>query len=191
MRPFGIIGPKPMLRLRRAALRLIGDRRGIAAVEFALLLPLMLTLYIGGNEISVAFSTYRLVDLTANTVTNLVTQYSTISASETMPDILNASVQVMYPNPSANVQVVVSLISIDSKGKATVTWSQTLHGTARPTGQVVTVPSQLDIANTSLVLGETTYAYNAVIDFLNLGTFNLYSSIYMVPRASTTINLTS
>ena len=26
---------------------------------------------------------------------------------------------------------------------------------------------------------------------LNLGTINLYSSIYMVPRASTTINLTS
>jgi hypothetical protein len=97
----------------------------------------------------------------------------------------------MYPNPSADVQVVVSLIAIDSKGKATVSWSQTLNGTARPTGQVVTVPSSLDIANTNLVLGETTYAYSAAIDFLKLGTFNLYSSIYMVPRASTTINLTS
>lgn len=182
---------KRAARLRQAALRLIVERRGIAAVEFALLLPLMLMLYVGGNELSAAFSTYRLVDLTANTVTNLVSQYTTISASEQMPDILNAATQVMYPLPSADVQVVVSLIAIDKNGKATVSWSQTLNGTARPTGQVVTVPSSLDIANTSLVLGETTYVYQPAIDFLKLGTFDLYSSIYMVPRASTTINLTS
>lgn len=191
MRLFPINPRKPIARLRQAARRLIVERRGIAAVEFALLLPLMLTLYVGGNELSQAFSTYRLVDLTANTVTNLVSQYSTISASLQMPDILNAAEEVMYPLPSADVQVVVSLISIDANKKATVTWSQTLNGTARPTGQTVTVPSSLDIANTTLVLGETTYVYKAAIDFLKLGTFDLYSSIFMVPRASTTINLVS
>ncbi|HLI20740.1 MAG TPA: pilus assembly protein TadE, partial [Stellaceae bacterium] len=131
------------------------------------------------------------VDLAANTVTNLVAQYTTISASEQMPDILNASTQVMYPNPSANVQVVVSLITVDSKGAATVTWSQTLNGTARTVGSSVSLPASLDVPNTSVVLGEVTYPYKAAIDFLNLGTINLSSSIYMVPRASTTINLTS
>ncbi|HVA11926.1 MAG TPA: TadE/TadG family type IV pilus assembly protein [Stellaceae bacterium] len=182
---------KAVARLRWIAIAVARDRRGVAAVEFALLLPVMLMLYLGGVEISEAVSTYRLVDLTANTVTNLVTQYSTISASQTMPDILNASVQVMYPNPSSAAVVVVSCIAIDKNGKATVSWSQALNGTARPTGQVVTVPSSLDIANTTVVLGETTYAYTAAFDFLKLGSFNLSSSIYMVPRASTTINLTS
>jgi hypothetical protein len=138
-----------------------------------------------------AVATYRLVDLTANTVTNLVTQYTTISQSSQMPDILSAATQVMYPNTPANVQVVVSLISIDKNGNATVAWSQTLHGTARTVGAAVTVPAALDIANTNIVFGETTYPYTAAIDFLNLGTFNLYSSIFMVPRAATTINLTS
>lgn len=179
-------------RLAGAAWKLARNARGVSAVETALLLPVMLMVYLGTAEVTMAVSTYRLVELTANTVTNLVAQYTTISASSQMPDILNASTQVMYPNPAANVKVVVSLITVNSKGTAaTVTWSQTLNGTARSVGSSVALPSSLMVANTSVVLGETTYPYNPTVDFLKLGTINLSSSIYMVPRASTTINLTS
>jgi Flp pilus assembly protein TadG len=169
---------------------------GLSAVEFALLLPVMLVFYLGGVQISMAVSTYRLVDLTANTVTNLVAQYTTISSASQMPDILAAATQVMFPvksndpSYSTNVKVVVSLISIDKNGNATVAWSQTLNGTARAKGSTVTVPASMKIANTNILLGETTYDYNPPIDFLNLGIINLSSSLFMVPRASTTINLT-
>jgi hypothetical protein len=113
-----------------------------------------------------------------------------------MPDILAAATQVMFPvksndpSYSTNVKVVVSLISIDKNGNATVAWSQTLNGTARAKGSTVTVPASMKIANTNILLGETTYDYNPPIDFLNLGIINLSSSLFMVPRASTTINLT-
>jgi Flp pilus assembly protein TadG len=181
-----------LARLRRAD-------DGLSAVEFALLLPVMLIFYLGGVQISMAVSTYRLVDLTANTVTNLIAQYTTISKSSQMPDILSAATQVMYPassndpNVAKNIQVVVSLISIDKNGNATVAWSQTLNGTARAVGSAVTVPPSMITTGTAtnIVLGETTYAFNAPVDFLKLGTINLSSSLYMVPRASTTINLTS
>ncbi|HEX3969884.1 MAG TPA: TadE/TadG family type IV pilus assembly protein [Stellaceae bacterium] len=177
--------------------RLLRADDGLSAVEFALLLPVMAVFYLGGVQISMAVSTYRLVDLTANTVTNLVSQYTTISAGAQMPDILSAATQVMYPaslndpNVAKNIKVVVSLIAIDKNGNATVTWSQTLNGTARSIGSKVTVPTSMDIANTNIVLGETTYAFTAPVDFLKLGTINLSSALYMVPRASTTINLTS
>jgi hypothetical protein len=155
--------------------------------------------YLGGVQIAMAVSTYRLVDLTANTVTNLIAQYTTISQTAQMPDILAAATQVMSPvksNDSAyakNIKVVVSLISIDKNGNATVAWSQTLNGTARVVGSKVTVPPSMITAGTAtnIVLGETKYAFNAPVDFLKLGTLNLSSSLYMVPRASTTINLTS
>jgi Flp pilus assembly protein TadG len=172
---------------------------GLSAVEFALLLPVMAMFYLGGVQIAMAVSTYRLVDLTANTVTNLIAQYTTISQTAQMPDILAAATQVMSPvksNDSAyakNIKVVVSLISIDKNGNATVAWSQTLNGTARVVGSKVTVPPSMITAGTAtnIVLGETKYAFNAPVDFLKLGTLNLSSSLYMVPRASTTINLTS
>ena len=36
--------------------RLLRDKRGVSAVEFAMLLPLMVTLYLGGVEVSQAIA---------------------------------------------------------------------------------------------------------------------------------------
>jgi Flp pilus assembly protein TadG len=190
-RLFTVVWAASLRRLPLRGTKFATDQRGGAAVEFAFILPVMLMLYLGSVETCQMISIYRLVNLTTSTVTNLVAQYTTISASQTMPDILNASVQVLYPNPSSNAALVVSCITIDANRNATIAWSQTLNGTARTVGQAVTVPAALDIANTTVILGETTYSYTPPLDFLNFGPFSLYSSIYMLPRASTTINLTS
>lgn len=177
--------------LSRRKKRILSDDSGLAAVEFALSFPFLIFLYFGGVEITEAIVLQRQTTLTATTVANIVAQYSSISATTQLPDILNASVQIFSPNPGSNATVVVSLITINASGQATVTWSQALNGSARTTGQTITVPSSLDIPNTSLLLSEATYAYTPTFDFINMGTKSLYSSIYMVPRASTTINLTT
>lgn len=178
-----------MIGFRRIARAFLAHDEAVAAVEFALLLPVMLLLYFGGVEVTQAVLVNRQVGLTATTVTNLVCQYTTISQSTQMPDILNASTQVMSPYSAANVQVVVSSISIDSHGNATVAWSQTLNGTALTQGQSVTLPSALDVPNSTVVLGKVTYAYSPPYDFMHIGPFNLSSTVYMLPRDSTTINL--
>ena len=179
------------IKTGRGKKRRLADESGLAAVEFALLLPFLVLLYLGSVEIIQAILIQRQTTLTATTVANIVAQYTTISASQQMPDILNASTQILVPYPASNAVVVVSLVTIDNSGKATVTWSQALNGAKRATGQSVTVPTALDVPNTVLILSETTYSYTPAVDFLNMGTKSLYASIYMVPRASTTINLTS
>ncbi len=185
-----------LARLRSTAASFRTDRRGISAVEFAIILPVMVSLYIGTVEISQAVGINRKVTLTASTVANLVTQYSSISAGSQMPDILNAAASVLTPYSLSNAKVVVSCINIDAQGRATVTWSQTLNGTARPAGQTITLPSTdssgsgvghgLDIANTTLVLGEATYNYTPQLGYVITGTLTLSSSMYMRPRISTT-----
>jgi len=167
------------------------NQSGVAAIEFALVLPFMLYLYFGGVELIQAIMIHRQTALTATTVGNIISQYTSISSGTQMPDILNASAQIFSPYSAANATVVVSLVTIDSSGKATVTWSQALNGSARTTGQSINVPGTLDIPNTTLVLSEVTYAYTPSFDFIGMGTKSLTASIYMVPRASTTINLTS
>jgi Flp pilus assembly protein TadG len=167
------------------------DQRGIAAVEFALVLPFMLYLYFGGFELIQGVMIHRQASLTATTVGNIVSQYTSISASTQLPDIMNVSTQIFSPYASSNASVVVSLVTIDSTGKATVTWSQALNTSPRSTGSTVTVPGSLDIANTSLIFSEVTYAYTPTYDFIGMGTKNLHASIFMVPRASSTINLNS
>lgn len=168
----------------RKLAKFVRDKSGLSAVEFAIILPFMLLLYLGSFEVTQAIAVQRMVTLTASTVANLVTQYTNISASQTMPDILNASTAVLTPYPVANAVVTVSCISVDATGHATVAWSQSLNGASRPVGQVINLPAALDVPNTEVVLGETTYAYTPLFNYLNIGTLNLKSSVYMLPRSS-------
>ena len=57
--------PLLLARARRPIRRLLRDKRGISAVEFAMLLPLMVTLYLGGVEVSQAVAIDRKVTLVA------------------------------------------------------------------------------------------------------------------------------
>jgi Flp pilus assembly protein TadG len=86
--------------LRKLA-RLVRDRRGIAAVEFALIVPVMVTLCFGSVEVCNAVSLDRMVSLTAGTVANLVSQYTTISSSTQMPDGKSPASDYQRPRPAA------------------------------------------------------------------------------------------
>lgn len=180
-----------LCRLLSSLARFPGAQRGIAAVEFALILPFMALLYLGGFEVMQEIAVKRQVALTASTVASIVTQYSTISASGTMPGILAASAVVLTPYSASNAVVTVTCITIDNTGTATVAWSQSLNGTPRTKGATMTLPAALDVANTTVILGETTYSYTPVIDFMHIGTKSLYSSVYMLPRQPGTITLGS
>jgi Flp pilus assembly protein TadG len=181
----------PISLLATALKRFPAATRGLAAVEFGIVLPFMALLYLGSFEVMQEIATERQVELTASTVASIVTQYSSISQSQTMPGILAAASSVLTPYAVSNAVVTVSCISISASGVATVTWSQALNGSGRAIGQVITLPAALDVPNSTLVLGETNYTYTPVIDFLHIGTKQLYSSIYMLPRQPGTIALTA
>lgn len=171
-------------RFHRKVVELIGDRRGIAAVEFALILPVIVLLYFGSVEISQAINVKRVTDLSASTIANLVSQYPSISISQTMPDILNAATAVLTPYPVASATVRVTCINIDAAGNATVVWSQSLNGTGLTVGKKLTLPAAFSLPNTSVIMGDSTYTFNPVLDWLHFGSFNLTSSVYMLPRAA-------
>lgn len=166
------------------------DDRGAAALEFALALPVLCLCYFGCVEIAKAIAINRMTTLAAAAVTSIASQYTAISASQTMPDILNAAATVMTPYPIANAIVTVSSVSIDANGAATVAWSQALNGSGRAAGSSVAVPQLLDTPNSSLILGEINYTYTAGLDYLGLGTLHFTSSLFMAPRNSAAVALT-
>src|SRR5213595_1529867 len=99
-------------RLGRRLTALAGDQRGVSAVEFAMLLPLMMTLYLGAVEISQGVGIDRKVTLTSRTVADLASQVSTISDTD-MTNMLAAASAVIAPYDSSKLKVTVSRVDVD------------------------------------------------------------------------------
>src|SRR4051812_41111066 len=101
------------LALSQLFSRFARDKRGVSAVEFAMLLPLMITLYLGSVEISQGVGIDRKVTLTTRTVADLASQVASIASSD-MTNMLNASSSVIAPYDSTKLKVTVSAVTIDA-----------------------------------------------------------------------------
>src|SRR3981081_4715002 len=91
----------------------LADKRGVSAVEFAMLLPLMLTLYLGGVEVSQGVAVDRKVTLTARSGADLAAQATSLNTSQ-MTDVLDAASAVAAPFPVGSLKVTVSQVKIDA-----------------------------------------------------------------------------
>jgi Flp pilus assembly protein TadG len=168
------------------ARRFSRDNRGVSAVEFALVLPLMLTMYLGGVEVSDAVSVNRKVTLITRSVADLTSRVQCVSSSD-LTNILNAGTAIVYPYNANNITIKITSVLIDSTGKATVDWSTANTGNVYAHGDAVTLPVALDVASTSLIFSEVTYGYKPAIGYVITGTLTLTDQMYMRPRLSASV----
>ena len=155
----------------------------MSAVEFALLLPFMLMLYLGGTEITQAITIKRKTTIVTRTIGDFVAQSSTITNAQ-MTNIMNATKAVVAPYAQANLKIVVSSIGIDAANNATVVWSDaTANGTAKTPGASVTLPNGLNaFPNTTVIWTEAEYEYTPPIGYLITGEMTLSDRMFMRPR---------
>jgi len=185
--------------LARCLTRFWRDRAGVSALEFAFVLPLMLTIYIGSFELSQGLSAKTKVTQTSRTVTDLVARSTNITTSQ-MNDIFNATNTVMSPFTitTASFVLVVSTINIDAHSNTTIGQSCASDGNTYYTpGQTVSVPAALVIPNSQLIWGTASYTYTPFLVrggapfYTMVGPVVLADQMYMAPRMSPTISLPS
>jgi Flp pilus assembly protein TadG len=164
---------------------------GMAAVEFAVLLPFLLTAYLGGIEVGDGVAIDRKVAITTRAVADLASRYTKITDAN-MSAILGASSTVIQPYPAGPLVVTVSGVTVDKQGNATIDWSNALNGTARTKGSAVTLPGTLAAPCAAspcgyYVWGEVKYNYTPTLGYVLTGTWPLSNQIFMSPRESATI----
>lgn len=175
------------LRRNRAALRRLGRRigcseRGVAAIEFAFVLPVMLTAYFGVVEIGQGVMVDRKVTQLSRTLGDLASQ-STILSTDSVTDIFNAAKTVMMPYTDVAPRMTISSIIIDASGSARVCWSEQSNATALSRGATVTIPAPLKVPGTSLIMATASFDYTPAIGYLMTGTVKLGNDpVYMRPR---------
>lgn len=165
---------------------LVRDERGLALIEFAFVLPILVLLFIGGFQLMDAISAYRKVGSTVRTLADLTSQNTTITASQA-DDILNASRQVMAPYSPASAVLRITQVQVQANGSGTVNWSRALNGTALAKNATVTLPTRLQTAGSYYVFSEINYTYTPRVASTLIGTIPLAQAIYMSPRNSSFI----
>lgn len=148
---------------RRRFARLRRDARGVSAVEFALIAPVLVIFYFGCIEVSTMLITDRKVTGTAASVADLTARASAMDSTE-MTNIFNSGVISMAPNDFMTTRIRVSSVEWNSAGTATVVgWSQaTTNWTARAANAPITVPTGLMPAGGSLIYAEVEYDYTSI-----------------------------
>ena len=130
-------------RLGALARRFARTRDGVAAVEFAMILPLMLLLYVGMAELSRALANSRKVTLLSRTVSDLVARGTNLS-QDAMKDVFGASGAVLAPFDDTGAVTKVSAVGVykvgsDFKAYICSSWSRT--GTTDADGRKVGLAS--------------------------------------------------
>jgi Flp pilus assembly protein TadG len=181
----------------RLFLRRSAGERAMAATEFALILPVALIMFTGSLIYGTASEVNRKVTLTARNVTDLVTQYTSITTAD-MTTLVNSAAQVMAPFPTANTTVVVSDVTVQSNGQGTIEWSVALSGSGLPVGQSVTLPTNIQAipaiagqAQMNIIWGHVAYVYTPSIGYQITGPITLYDDIYLSPRLSADVQYPS
>ena len=109
------------------------DRHAAAAVEFALLLPFLVTLLFGGIAVTDGVTARRKVAQAAGTLSDLVTQEKCVNDTF-LSNTFSVAGAIIAPLAAANLGAVVSSVIVDGAGNATVAWSRPYHATARTQG---------------------------------------------------------
>lgn len=163
-----------LIRARCLIARLRKDSNGLAAVEFAMVVPLMLVMFFGTAEICSLVAVSRKVTLVSRTLSDLTSQYSgTTAMSDTdLQNTFAASYGIITPYDVTQIKASITEVYVNSSNIAKVQWSKkgtvsqsgstvsvVLSASSYTQGQSITIPPGLLVANTYLILSEVTYTY--------------------------------
>ena len=151
-------------RLYQRAKRAAKCESGLAATEFALVLPIMVLMFFGLAEGSDALSADRRVSIAVNTMADLVAQSTTLSSNDAV-DLFTGVERIL--EPKSIIEPEFRLLSvISSGGNPVIHWSIDSAG-AEPYAPGLPYtelkdPSLLD-AGASLIIVELTYFHQPAL----------------------------
>ena len=183
------------------SIRTLGaDRRGVAAVEFALLAPLMVMTYFGVAELTEGLMASRKVSHVASSIGDLTAQASSTTPAQ-LGDIFTVGQTLMAPFPAASsvLRQRVSSVTVDANNVPRVDWSQASAGySALAKGSVVALPLAMKVnpndpdtpfvpKGQSVVVAEAHYAFASPAAKYLPKTSDLKDVVYLMPRQGASI----
>ncbi len=159
---------RKLLLIRAAVARLRADSRGVAAVEFAFIAPILFVMYFLTLEITLAIENNKKVGRVGSMVADLITQQNAVTSSQ-VDAIMQIGGAIYQPYGRSQPKIIATAITITASpgSTSTVTWSRKLDNGKFDKGETkgtpVTVPANLNIPGTFLIRVQSYLDYKPII----------------------------
>ncbi len=168
------------------------SEKAVAAVEFALILPIMLTLYIGTAEVGRAIEYNKRAAVAAAALGDLVARADGSISESDLDDYFLAAKITLTPYPIVKLEQVITSVYVDEDGDTSVDWSRAKNGgTPYSTGDSFNLPE--NIKNISednyVIVSETSLTYEPITSFIFPSGFTFDKIYYHLPRFGERIEL--
>jgi Flp pilus assembly protein TadG len=172
------------------------DSRGVSAVEFALIAPVLITTFMGLAELSQGMTVQRRVSHAASAVGDLVAQSDKITDAG-ITGVFKAATTILVPFSTTPLSLRVTSITGNAQGIPKVDWSDSPSGqpglpeladgatvpTCSSTAASGCVPTGLiTAAGENVILSESQYTYTAMVKYVIKNGLNFNEKFYLRPR---------
>ena len=161
--------------------RFLKDASGLSAIEFGLILPVMVTSYFGVAEIGSFILADRKATAVAATAADLVSQSTQVSNAG-MADIMASLNTIIMPFNANDLTIRITSVTANATGVTTVAWSDAVRTSPRSPGSSITMPAGLVPANQSVIMSEITFKYTSVVGMFLSNGITVSDQFYSKPR---------
>lgn len=176
-------------RARRSAMSLPRDDRGVVAIEFAMIAPLLLVMFFGTVEFSSAVAVDRKISMVTQQLADLASRYTSVNDTD-LTNFGKIGNAMLTPYSSTPLKTTITEIYIDpASGVGRAQWSKGFA--PKGDGTPVPVPDNLIVRdaqnkivpNQYLIFAETSYLYTPAVGYvMGVAGVNLSDKTYMRPR---------
>ena len=148
--------------------KMMQNDRGVAAVEFALIAPILWVLLVGSVDAVYALTANRKVSLAAQSLGNLVARLDNVdvAGSEIAP-LADLSRLILSPFNGQNAQIVVTYIEVQADGvTGDVIFSHPYGPGASAESGTITLERPV-AAGSAMVIADTVLPYQTLLGFLD------------------------
>lgn len=163
--------------------RFLRDRRGVAAVEFAFIAPVLILIYMGLAEVTMALMAERRAGHATAAIADLIAQ-DTLTSKAEIDEIFAIGDKIVAPFASNGLTIRVTAVQADNNGVPKVVWSRGKGALgALSKGATVTgLPADLIAANETLIFSEMVYVFDSPVRYAIPNALTFHEKYYLRPR---------
>lgn len=181
-----VVTPRPRFSLARFSLtRFWRDRRGVSAVEFAFIAPVLVFFYFGMAELTEAMIAQRRLSHIASSIGDVVARDTQLTNAR-RTDVFKAGEVLMAPFPTSGLRMCIVSITSNAAGTDRVDWSETSNSPVNcpAANTIVDIPTSVLPAGQSVIMSKASYDYVPPLKLLSKSNFTFRRTFYLRPRLS-------